>query len=284
LKKNEWCVNMEIITWGSRDANFLTSWVLVYNLVKKMPTPEEQAREIIDQKLTAAGWVVQDYSHLNLGAGPGVAVREFQTVSGPADYALFVDRNGTGVVEAKKAGTTLSGVFDQSARYSADFPDDIPHVELPLPFSYESTGIETRFTDLRDPDYRSRRVFHFHRPETLREWLAQPNTLRGRLREMPEKHPLITEGLWDAQIEAITRLEQSFAQNKPRALIQMATGSGKTYTAVSFIYRLIKHAGAKRVLFLVDPTTWGNRPCGSSRAISRRTTGASSRSCTTSSG
>ena len=157
-----------------------------------------------------------------------------------------------GIIEAKKAGTTLSGVFEQSARYMSSFLADIPHVDLPLPFSYESTGVETNFVDLRDPDYRSRRVFHFHRPETLREWLAQPDTLRGRLREMPEKYPLITGGLWDAQIEAITSLEQSFAQNKPRALIQMATGSGKTFTAVSFVYRLIQHAGAKRVLFLVD--------------------------------
>jgi type I restriction enzyme, R subunit len=231
-----------------------------------MPTPEEQAREIIDQKLTAAGWIVQDFKQLNLGAGPGVVVREFQTTSGPADYVLFVDRKAVGIVEAKKAGTTLSGVFEQSARYMTSFPTDIPHVGLPLPFSYESTGIETHFADLRDPDYRSRRVFHFHRPETLQEWLDDDTgtiyrapTLRGRLQEMPEKHPLITEGLWDAQIAAIISLEQSFAQNKPRALIQMATGSGKTFTAVSFVYRLIQHAGAKRVLFLVDRNNLGKQ-------------------------
>ncbi|MBC8333073.1 MAG: DEAD/DEAH box helicase family protein [Anaerolineae bacterium] len=232
-----------------------------------MPTPEVLARKNIDRLLAAAGWVVQDFKQLNLGAGIGVAVREFQTQSGPADYVLFVDRKAVGIVEAKKAGTTLSGVFEQSARYMTSFPEDIPHVELPLPFSYESTGVETRFVDLRDPNYRSRRVFHFHRPETLREWLIPSvgaslrlaPTLRGRLRDMPEKHPLITKGLWDAQIEAITSLEQSFAQNKPRALIQMATGSGKTFTAVSFIYRLIKFAGAKRVLFLVDRNNLGKQ-------------------------
>ena len=231
-----------------------------------MPTPEEKARAIIDQKLTVAGWVVQDFKQLNLGAGPGVAVREFQTASGPADYVLFVDRVAVGVVEAKPAGTTLRGVFEQSARYMTSFPSDIPHVELPLPLSYESTGVETLFVDLRDPDYRSRRVFHFHRPETLQEWLNEGTgtidrapTLRARLREMPEKYPLINEGLWDAQIEAITNLERSFAQNKPRALIQMATGSGKTFTAVSSVYRLIKHAGAKRVLFLVDRNNLGKQ-------------------------
>jgi len=160
-----------------------------------MPTPEALARQAIDQKLTAAGWIVQDFKALNLGAGPGVAVREFQTASGPANYVLFVDRKAVGVVEAKAEGTTLRGVFEQSARYMANFPEQIPHVELPLPFSYESTGTETLFVDARDPDYRSRRVFSFHRPETLKEWLAQPNTLRGRLREMPTKYPLNTEGL-----------------------------------------------------------------------------------------
>ena len=137
-----------------------------------MPTPEALARKNIDRLLTAAGWIVQDYKALNFGAGMGVAVREFQTASGPADYVLFVERKAVGVVEAKKEGTTLSGVSEQSARYRASFPDEIPHVELPLPFAYESTGIETRFADVRDPDYRSRRVFAFHRPETLREWLS----------------------------------------------------------------------------------------------------------------
>ena len=240
-----------------------------------MPTPEALAREIIDQKLTAAGWIVQDFKALNLGAGAGVAVREFQTSpstmgkSGPplrADYVLFVDRVAVGVVEAKPEGTTLRGVFEQSARYMTNFPEQIPHVELPLPFSYESTGTETLFVDLRDPDYRSRRVFSFHRPETLKEWISEGTgtiyrapTLRGRLREMPEKYPLDTKGLWSAQVEAITGLEQSFAESRPRALIQMATGSGKTFTAVSFIYRLIKFAGAKRVLFLVDRNNLGKQ-------------------------
>jgi type I restriction enzyme, R subunit len=218
-----------------------------------MPTPEAIARKNIDHLLTAAGWIVQDYKSINLGAGIGVAVREFPTGRGEADYLLFVDRKAVGVVEAKKEGTTLSGVSEQSAKYQTSFPEDIPHVELPLPFAYESTGVETHFTDIRDPDYRSRRVFSFHRPETLKEWTgagASPApTLRGRLREMP---PLIEKGLWKAQIESVTKLEQSLAQGRPRSLIQMATGSGKTFTAVNFIYRLIKHGGAKRVLFLVD--------------------------------
>ncbi len=221
-----------------------------------MDSPEEKARLKIDQMLEAAGWVAQSMKDLNLGANLGVAVREFPTARGEADYLLFADRKAVGVIEAKPEGNTLSGVSDQSAKYIAGFPENIPHVTLPLPFSYESTGTETQFADLRDPDYRSRSVFSFHRPETLLEWAVQTDTLRARLRQLP---PLIMEGLWDAQIEAIRGLEQSLGEARPRALIQMATGSGKTYTAVNFIYRLIKFAGAKRVLFLVDRNNLGKQ-------------------------
>jgi type I restriction enzyme R subunit len=228
-----------------------------------MPTPEEQAREKIDQLLDAAGWQVQDRNQLNLGAGRGVAFREFPLTSGFADYLLFVDRKAVGVIEAKPEGTTLSGVAEQSAAYLTGLPSHIPHVQLPLPFAYESTGVETYFRDERDPEPRSRRVFAFHQPETLAGWAAEGTgaaccapTLRARLRQMP---PLVTEGLWDAQIEAIQNLEVSFAQDRPRALIQMATGSGKTFTAVSFVYRLVKFARAGRVLFLVDRNNLGRQ-------------------------
>ncbi len=219
--------------------------------------PEEQARQTIDKMLDDAGWVLQYKQQLNLGAGRGVAVREFPLQGGlEADYLLFVDRQAVGVVEAKPEGTTLTGVAEQSTDYITSLPPDIPHVQLPLPFAYESTGRETLFRDMRDPDTRSRHIFHFHKPETLAEWIAEEDTLRSRLRDLPE---LDTQGLWDCQIEAIRNLEQSFAANRPRALIQMATGSGKTFTAVSFIYRLIKFAKARRVLFLVDRRTLGRQ-------------------------
>jgi len=214
-----------------------------------MPTPEELARQNIDRQLIAAGWVIQDRAQMNLYAGRGVAVREFPLQTGEADYLLFVDRKAVGVVEAKPEGTTLSGVADQAAKYSVGLPPNIPHVTLPLPFLYESTGVETYFRDERDPQPRSRRVFYFHRPETLADWIAETVTFRGRLQQYP---PLNTTGLWKAQIEAVTNLEESLAQDKPRSLIQMATGSGKTFTAVSFIYRMIKFGKAKRILFLVD--------------------------------
>jgi len=198
----------------------------------------------------------------------GVAVREFPTESGPADYVLFVRQKAVGVIEAKPAGTTLSGVAEQAGRYAVGLPANIPHVTLPLPFLYESTGVENFIRDERDPEPRSRRVFAFHRPETLAEWIEEgaggdpalsvtgPKTLRARLRELP---PLITTNLWSAQVEAVTNLECSFAADRPSALIQMATGSGKTFTAVNFVYRLIKHAKARRVLFLVDRNNLGRQ-------------------------
>ena len=211
--------------------------------------PEEKARVKIDEMLTAAGWQLQDKSELDLSASLGVAVREFPLPNGEADYLLFLDRKAVGVVEAKPEGNTLSGVSEQTQKYIQDFPAVIPHASDPLPFAYESTGTETFFRDERDPAPRSRLVFAFHQPETLREWLSAPETLRSRLTQLP----LLNEkGLRSCQVEAIKNLEESLAQGKLRALLQMATGSGKTFTAITTSYRLIKFAKAKRILFLVD--------------------------------
>lgn len=218
--------------------------------------PEERSRLKIDSLLAAAGWAVQDMSAFNLRAAQGVAIREFPMEKGFADYLLFIEGKAVGLVEAKPQGTTLSGVEEQTLKYIHGIPLHVPHLQGPLPFVYESTGSETYFCDIRDPDSRSRRVFAFHTPETFKQWLSQDDTLRTRLQTLP---PLRTEGLWEAQGVAIENLEKSFAANRSRALIQMATGSGKTYTAVSFVYRLIKFAGARRVLFLVDRSNLGRQ-------------------------
>jgi type I restriction enzyme, R subunit len=218
--------------------------------------PEERARKKIDDLLIAAGWIVQDMNELNLGASLGVAVREYPLSTGEADYVLFIDRQPVGAIEAKPEGTTLSGVSEQSKKYIEGISATFLHMAKPPAFVYESTGIETYFRDLRDPYPRSRHVFAFHKPETLNEWYSQSDTLRARLKHFPS---LVTTGLRDCQKEAITNLEKSFADARSRALIQMATGSGKTYTAVSFVYRLIKFGGAKRVLFLVDRNNLGRQ-------------------------
>ncbi len=221
-------------------------------------TPEQQARENIDAQLAECGWVVQDCLKADFSAGRGIALREVRLKTGPCDYLLFVDRKAVGVIEAKKEGTTLSIVADQTDNYAENLPEYLEAIIRPS-FLYESTGIETFFRDSRDPHPRSRRVFTFHRPETLGEWASQPTTLRQRLAQMPAPHPLITAGLRECQIEAITGLEASFADDRPRALIHMATGAGKTFTACAFVYRLIKWAGAKRVLFLVDRSNLGEQ-------------------------
>ena len=246
-------------------------------------TPEQQARVAIDALLTRAGWVVQDASAANIHAARGVALREFPLKPGHgfADYLLYVDGQAAGVIEAKKEGFALTGVETQADRYTKGLPEGLPRWHNPLPFAYQSTGAETRFTNGLDPAPRSRPVFAFHRAAQMAEWLGaspmpsapltaqgdgavepphiaelrassyltQPATFLARLQAMP---PLKENGLWPAQITAIRNLEQSLRENRPRALIQMATGSGKTFTAISFIYRLIKFADARRVLFLVD--------------------------------
>ncbi len=217
--------------------------------------PEEEAREHVDQLLEAAGWVIQDKKGFNLGAALGVAIREFPLPTGAPDYALFINRRAVGVIEAKRYRTTLSGVEPQVEKYLKGLSKALPQASS-VRFAYVSTGIETFFVDILDPDYRSRRVFAFHKPETLQEWLSQNETLRARLRKMP---PLIETALWDCQVEAVVNLERSFAGARPRALIQMATGSGKTFTAVSVAYRLIKFANAKRILFLVDRSNLGRQ-------------------------
>jgi type I restriction enzyme R subunit len=212
--------------------------------------------QLIDPMLQSAGWIIQNRDQMNLFAGRGIAVREFPLSTGYADYMLFVDRKAVGVVEAKQEGTTLSGVAEQSSGYLVGLPVEIPHIVLPLPFAYESNGVEVYFRSERDPQPRSRRVFSFHQPATLAEWANEPIPLRARLGQLPAINP---NGLWAAQHEAISNLEASLSQDKPRALIQMATGSGKTFTAVSSVYRLIKFGKIKRVLFLVDRANLGRQ-------------------------
>ena len=221
-------------------------------------TPEAQARQIIDSKLVQAGWIVQDHKAINLGAGPGVAVREFPTDSGPADYLLFVQRQAVGVIEAKRddAGATLVATERQTARY-ATARLKWRREGAPLRFLFEATGQIIRFTDTADPAPRSREVFHFFRPETLADWAARGDTLRRRLVEAMPALP--AEKLRDCQIRAVTGLERSLAANRPRALIHMATGAGKTFTAITSVYRLLKFGGAKRVLFLVDTRNLGRQ-------------------------
>jgi len=248
-----------------------------------MTTPEQRAREVIDKKLAESGWVVQDRQDTNLSAGTGVAIREFPLDEdhGHADYLLFVDGKAAGALEAKPEGYTLSNVELQGAKYTAGLPYSISASApvSPLPFVYLSTGAETRFSNGLDPQPRTRTIFQFHRPETLHAWLEaetlpqwahdwhpdgapyapdpkRPSSLRSRLQAMP---PVLRGTLYDNQFRAVVNLEKSLREDRPRSLIQMATGSGKTIMAITSIYRLIKYAGASRILFLVDRKNLGEQ-------------------------
>ena len=231
--------------------------------------PEAQARQRIDALLVASGWAVQDRGAIHLTAGTGVAVRELPTAGGEADYGLFLGQELVGVVEAKKVGTPLGGVEGQTLAYASETLPGLQVPVQPLPFRYESTGVETYFTNGLDPDPTARRVFSFHRPETLGDWLraevmrraGQPGappapTLKGRMRLAAE---LNRAGMWPAQIRAVENLEVSICEGRLRALLQMATGGGKTFTAISGSYRLISQGGARRVLFLVDRGNLGRQ-------------------------
>ena len=228
-------------------------------------TPEQRAREEIDGQLEACGWKVQDFKSIDIHAGQGVAVREYPlswkesgaTRTGFADYLLYAGGRAIGVIEAKPAGHTLEGVVIQSRRYTEGLEEWVPAWRRPLPFAYESTGKVTQFTNGLDPHPRSREIFTFHQPPELlhlqRLGDTQLRTMLGRMPDLPRGR------LWPAQHEAIHKLEQSLAEARPRALIQMATGSGKTYTAVSACHRLIRYAKAKRILFLVDRNNLGRQ-------------------------
>ena len=223
---------------------------------------EQRARVIIDRQLTDAGWSVQDKKNLNLFAGAGIASREvvMKPGHGRADYLLYVDKRVVGVIEAKPEGTALSGVEWQSAMYAAGLPADVRlsalTVDGRLPFVFEASGTETHFTNGYDPDARARRLFNFPKPETLAKILrnaeADPElpTWRAKVRHLPE---LDESPLRPAQITAIAGIESSLEKQQfDRSLVQMATGAGKTFTAVTNAYRLLRYGGFQRILFLVD--------------------------------
>ncbi|MEK0449394.1 MAG: hypothetical protein RL088_1662 [Verrucomicrobiota bacterium] len=231
---------------------------------KPNQNPEQAARDRIDVMLLESGWVVQDKKKIDFNAGTGIAVREYPTDTGPADYVLFIDKQACGVIEAKKeeVGQNITTVEDQTLDYATAKLKWVKN-NLPLRFLYESTGTLTRFTDMADPKPRSREVFSFHRPETLLRWMEDGDSLRGRLTTIPllnpAKLPAADLGLRDCQEAAVTNLEISLKAARLRALVQMATGAGKTFTAITEVYRLLKFGKAKRILFLVDTKNLGEQ-------------------------
>lgn len=220
-------------------------------------TPEQKARVVIDKKLEQSGWTIQNVAQLNLGAALGVAVREFPTSTGAVDYALFIDGEPVGVIEAKKSsvGENITVVEEQSSRYANSSFKWINR-EYNIRFAYEATDKLIKFTDYKDIKYRSRKIFSFHRPEYLESLLQANDTIRNNMKHFPA---LDTTGFRDCQINAINNMDISFADNRPRALVQMATGAGKTFTAITEAYRLLKYGKMNRILFLVDTKSLGEQ-------------------------
>lgn len=220
-------------------------------------TPEEQARVVIDQKLQQSGWVIQNMKRLDLSVSIGVAVREFPTSTGEVDYALFVEGTPIGVIEAKRseAGENITVVEGQSVRYAGSTLKYI-HQDYTIRFAYEATDKLVRFTDYKDIKFRSRTVFSFHRPETLKALLTAGDTIRNNMKHFPA---LDDTGFRQCQINAIHNLDISFTNNHPKALVQMATGAGKTFTAITAAYRLLKYGKMNRILFLVDTKSLGEQ-------------------------
>ena len=231
--------------------------------------PEEQARVLIDEQLTQAGWHVCDRQDIDLVNQYANAVREvvMDAGHGRADYLLYVDKRVVGVIEAKPSGTTLSGVEWQSAMYAAGLPEAYRETAVlkddRLPFIFEASGTETHYTNGFDPNPRARKIFNFPQPETLaritRDAEANPDapTWRARVHNMP---PYDDYDLRPASKVAVGAIEDSLAaQQHSRSLVQMATGAGKTRMAVTESYRLIRHGGFNRVLFLVDRNNLGDQ-------------------------
>jgi len=231
--------------------------------------PEEQARVLIDEQLTQAGWHVCDRQDIDLVNQYANAVREvvMDAGHGRADYLLYVDKRVVGVIEAKPSGTTLSGVQWQSAMYAAGLPEAYRETAVlkddRLPFIFEASGTETHYTNGFDPNPRARKIFNFPQPETLaritRDAEANPDapTWRSRVHNMP---PYDDYDLRPASKVAVGAIEDSLAaQQHSRSLVQMATGAGKTRMAVTESYRLIHHGGFNRVLFLVDRNNLGDQ-------------------------
>lgn len=232
-----------------------------------MLDPEAQVRqEKIDPMLKEAGWTLQRFANINLAASNEIAVAEVQTKTGKeVDYALFLDGVPVGIIEVKagKYSDDLNKAEDQNDNYIAQGLKVGSYDCDALRFIYETNGEIIEFRDLKDPKPRSRKIFCFQRPETLRrlrdDFLKKGKTLRGELQSLPV---LPTENLRDCQIDAINGLEKSLAQNNQRSLIQMATGAGKTFTAITAAYRFLKYTSAKRILFLVDTNNLGKQADG----------------------
>lgn len=184
-----------------------------------------------------------DYARLD-----GVAVEEFPTASGPADYALFVHGKLLGIIEAKKVALDPYNVLEQAKRYARGVRAGAGRWgDFRVPFLYSSNGETVWFIDVRGERPTSRRLANFHSPDALDEMFARP--LRS---DWFATHPVNIPKIRDYQREAIEAVEDGIMRGQRAMLVAMATGTGKTFTTVAQIYRMLESGSVRRILFLVD--------------------------------
>ncbi len=215
-----------------------------------MPGPEARTRKTkIDTALTAAGWTpITPYNHTT--SRRLVVLEEHPTASGPVDYALYQHNDPLALVEAKKEAIAPHNALVQALRYARDFPAGPFNFNgLKVPFIYTSNGEQIWFQDVRAPHSRSRPVARFHTPEALRDLLNRDLT---PAQEWLASTPISSRYLRPYQVEAIAATEKALLRGQRELLLAMATGTGKTFTTVDLIYRLLKAGLIRRVLFLVD--------------------------------
>ena len=220
-------------------------------------TPEEKARQKIDQWFADAGWEVinrDDYEP----TCTAVAIREGLLKGNlEADYFLFINGKAVGVLEAKREETDTfsSKVCEQAALYAKSVPNIYQTYQKPLPFIFTSNGKELYFCDFREQDHYFKQIMTIPTPHELVKKLGINDYFAG----LPT---LRKKGLRDCQYEAITELEKSFRSGKKRALMVLATGAGKTYTACLAAHRMLSYTPMRRVLFLVDRNNLGKQAEG----------------------
>jgi len=220
-------------------------------------TPEEKAREKIDRKFTEAGWDVVNRDEYSAGM-TAVAIREgLLQGNKEADYFLFLNGKAVGVLEAKRedADITAQSVNDQVEDYARSVPSRYPTVSNPLPIVLKSNGRDIYMRDMRISDSGYDLLSKIPSPKKIVAMLGIEDPFAG-MPSVPKK------GLRECQFKAITNLEASFRIGQKKALMVLATGAGKTYTACLASYRMLAYVGIKRVLFLVDRNNLGKQAEG----------------------
>ena len=220
-------------------------------------TPEEKARQKIDQWFTDAGWKVvnrEDYEP----TCSAVAIREGLLKGNlEADYFLFLNGKAVGVLEAKREDVDAfsNKVSEQAALYARSVPKIYQAYQKPLPFIFTSNGKELYFCDFRKQNSSFKQITTLPTPYELVKQLGINDYFAG----LPT---LRKKGLRDCQYEAVTELEKSFRSGQNRALMVLATGAGKTYTACLAAYRMLSYTPMRRILFLVDRNNLGKQAEG----------------------